>query len=214
MRKYDSVIFDLDGTLMDSGPGIIRCVKLAFDELGIDYDRSPEAMRLFVGPPFSVTFPRAGVPADLLEEAIRLYRSHYNDGNGKFDAHPYEGMEALLETLRHDGYRLYVATSKPEAVAVEILEHFRLKRYFRIIAGATTDHTRENKNDVIAYLLNQIGDAGHAVMVGDTVYDVKGAADMRLPCIGVSWGYGDAGEMKAAGAIGIADTPAEIRKFL
>ncbi len=161
---------------------------------------------LFVGPPLWKTFLRFGVPEDQVEEAIRIYRHHYHQGSGKFENSPYEGIRKALDQLCREGYDLYVATSKPEGLAIEILERFDLARYFRIIGGATEDHSRENKNDVIRYLLDKIGDAGHTIMVGDTVFDVEGAADLGIPCIGVSWGYGSVPEMRGAGAAGIADT--------
>ena len=205
-NRYDSVLFDLDGTLTDAGPGIMRCAALAMDALHIPYENTRDCLRIFVGPPLWKTFLRFGVPEDQVEEAIRIYRYHYHQGSGKFENSPYEGIREALDQLCREGYALYVATSKPEGLAIEILQRFDLARYFRIIGGATEDHSRENKNDVIRYLLDKIGDAGHTIMVGDTVFDVEGAADLGIPCIGVSWGYGSVPEMRGAGAAGIADT--------
>ena len=214
MKKYDSVLFDLDGTLTDSGPGIMRCGRQALTELGIPFDPSFETLRIFVGPPLVYSFTKFGVPPEQIDEAIRIYRYHYNFEGGKLENIPYEGIRELLETLVSEGYDLYVATSKTEELAIELLEGFGLASYFRVIAGATQGHSRENKNDVIRYLLGRIGDPGRVVMVGDTVFDVKGARDLNLPCIGVSWGYGDVAEMRAAGAVGIADSMEDLHRLL
>ena len=212
-RRYDSVFFDLDGTLTDSGPGIMRCAAQALKDLGLpceDYRR----LRTFVGPPLRVTFPKFGVPEDRVEEAIRIYRVHYHQGNGKFENAPYEGIQDLLDSLLREGYDLYVATSKPEALSIEIMDRFDLSKYFRIICGASQDASRENKDAVIRYLLSRVKAPGRTVMVGDTVYDVLGAAALSLPCIGVSWGYGDVPSMLEAGAVGIADTMEQLHQML
>ncbi len=211
-RRYDSVLFDLDGTLTDSGPGITKAASYALEKIGLGtFD--PSGLRYFVGPPLSYSFAKAGVAEDLIEEAIRLYRVYYND-KGKWENSPYDGIDALLSRLQEEGFRLFVATSKPEPLSKEILCRFGLDRYFEIIAGASNDHTRENKNDVIRYLLKKTGTTGRTIMVGDTEFDVKGAADLKIGCIGVSWGYGSIENMKKAGAAGIADTPGKLYDLL
>ena len=202
MRK--TVLFDLDGTLTDSGEGIINCAALALEHLGLPIP-SREAMRVFVGPPLQETFQRFGVPADRTDEAIRIYRSRYIPV-GMFENTPYSGIQALLEALKKDGYTLYVATSKPEEMSVTILERFGLAPYFDRICGASTDTSRSTKDAVIAYLLAQSGAKEDMVMVGDTKYDVLGAKAHGIPAIGVSWGYGSVADMVQTGAIGIADT--------
>ena len=217
-RKYDSVIFDLDGTLTDSGPGIMRCAAAAMDELNVSFDRSAESLRVFVGPPLSKIFAEFGVPADQVEKAITIYREHYVKGGGKYENIPYDSIRGLLERLRKDGCRLYVATTKPEGLSVDILDHFELSSCFDVIAGATIDHSREKKADILRYLLEQIKESGteasRVVMIGDTVFDVEGAAALGIPCIGVSWGYGSVEEMERAGACGIAHTMDELYELL
>ena len=212
-KKYTSVLFDLDGTLTDSGPGIMRCARCALDELNVSV--APDAdLRTFVGPPLRKTFPEFGVPEDRVEEAVEIYRRHYHKGNGKFENYPYPGIEDLLSRLRAEGLHLYVATSKPEKLSIEILKHFSMDHWFDLICGATEDGSRDAKADVIRYLLDRIEDPDSAVMVGDTVYDVTGAAALSLPCIAVSWGYGHVSEMKAAGAAAVADTPEALGALL
>ena len=200
MKK--TVLFDLDGTLTDSGEGIINCAALALAHFGLPVP-SREELRVFVGPPLYESFQRFGVPADRVDEAIRVYRSRYIP-TGMFENAPYPGIQALLEALKKDGYTLYVATSKPEEMSVTILERFGLVPYFDRICGASTDTSRSTKDAVIAYLLEQSGAREDMVMVGDTKYDVLGAKAHGIPAIGVSWGYGSVEEMLEAGAVGIA----------
>lgn len=207
-----TILFDLDGTLTDSGEGIINCAILALEHFGLPVP-SREEMRVFVGPPLTESFIRHDVPADRAEEAVRVYRSRYIP-IGKFENAPYPGIRELLEALKADGHTLYVATSKPEAMSVEILEHFDLARYFRQICGATMDASRSSKQAVIAYLLEQNGTADNMVMVGDTKFDVLGAAAHGIPTIGVSWGYGEVADMEAAGAAAIAHSPRELLELL
>ena len=210
MKK--TVLFDLDGTLTDSGEGIINCAKLALETLGLPIPSYTE-MRTFVGPPLSESFQRYGVPADKVEEAIWVYRSRYVP-TGMFENTPYPGIRELLETLKAEGCTLYVATSKPETMSVTILERFGLAPYFTRICGASTDSSRSTKDAVIAYLLEQSGAKEDMVMVGDTKYDILGAKAHGIPAVGVSWGYGKVEDMEAAGAAAIAYSMDELYNFL
>ncbi len=206
------ILFDLDGTLTDSGEGITKCAQLALGHFGISIDDRTQ-LRCFVGPPLRKSFPKFGVPEDRVEEAITVFRSRYLTV-GKFENTPYDGIEPLLQMLKKRGHRLYVATSKPESTAMEILDKFGLSGYFNRICGASMDSGRDSKEAVIAYLLKLEGRAQKAVMVGDTAFDVIGAAAHQIPSIGVSWGYGDVNEMLAAGACAIAHTPEELGELL
>ena len=170
-------------------------------------------MRSIVGPPLHDSFLRFGVPAEQVEEAIRVYRSRYIP-IGKFENEPYPGIRELLEELVKAGHRLYVATSKPETMSVEILEHFDLAKYFTKICGASFDKSRSSKDAVIAYLLEETGEAGNMTMVGDTKFDILGAKAHGIPAIGVAWGYGEVQEMADAGAAGIAYTMEELLGML
>lgn len=210
MKK--AILFDLDGTLTDSGEGIINCAILALEHFGLPIP-SREKLRIFVGPPLNETFLAHGVPADRIEEAIAVYRSRYVP-IGKFENTPYPGIRELLETLKTQGHSLYVATSKPEAMSVEILEHFGLAKYFTQICGASLDLSRSTKEAVIAHLLAQNGRSDNMVMVGDTKFDILGAKAHGIPAIGVSWGYGSVSEMRQAGAVGIADSMEQLLLLL
>ena len=199
------ILFDLDGTLTDSGEGITNCARLALEQFGI----TAGDLRHFVGPPLRESFLKAGVPEDGIEEAITVYRSRYNTV-GKYENIPYPGIRTLLKTLNAQGHRLFVATSKPETVSVDILKKFDLFKYFELVCGATFDRSRDTKASVIAYLLDKAGRCDHIIMVGDTAYDVIGAAAHKIPAIGVSWGYGNVEEMKASGAVAIANSVEEL----
>lgn len=207
-----SLLFDLDGTLTDSGEGIINCAQYAFQQMG--YPIPPrEKMGVFVGPPLWQTFEEFGIPKERSYEAVEVFRSRYIP-IGKFENTPYPGIREMLESLRSQGWDLYVATSKPEETAVEILDHFDLAKLFIRICGADMAHSRDSKSAVIAYLLEQTSASGQTIMVGDTKYDVLGAAEHHIPTIGVSWGYGKVSEMQEAGAVKIVDTPQELLDYL
>lgn len=207
-----NIFFDLDGTLTDSGPGIIRCAGLALEHFGIT-PGDEKTMGVFVGPPLRDTFARFGVPAEGIEEAVQVYRLHYNR-TGKFENTPYPGIRQALETLQARSFRLFVATSKPEALAIEVLTHFDLAKYFEVIRGGTPDGSRDSKALVIQCLLDELGEQPDVVMVGDTTFDVLGAKAHGLPTIGVSWGYGSREDMELAGAKLVVDTPEELLEAL
>ena len=207
-----AILFDLDGTLTDSGEGIINCAQYAFQQMG--YPVPPrEEMGVFVGPPLWDTFEKFGIPKEQTDEAVRIFRSRYVP-IGKFENTPYPGIRELLERLKEKGFLLYVATSKPETTAAEILEHFDLAKYFNRICGADLEKKRNSKDAVIEYLLGLAGSDADMIMVGDTEYDVLGAAAHGIPTIGVSWGYGDVAAMRAAGAKAIADTMQALEAYL
>ena len=207
-----TIIFDLDGTLTDSGEGILNCAELALRHFDLPIpDR--KTMRVFVGPPLHDTFVKFGVPEDKAGEAVAVYRSRYTTV-GKFENTPYPGVHDLLQALADRGHTLLVATSKPEGMSKEIMDKFELSRYFQRICGASLDRSRSSKEDVIAYLLKLNGTAENMIMVGDTAFDVLGAAAHGIPTVGVSWGYGSVEEMRDAGAVAIANTMDELLSIL
>ena len=194
-----TIIFDLDGTLTDSAEGITNSVRLVMEHFGIPIPGT-DVLRTFVGPPLHDMFVKHGVPEDRVDEAIQVFRSRYLT-IGKFENKPYPGIPEMLKALKEAGYTLYVATSKPEPQAIEILTHFDLVGYFDCICGASLDRSRVTKEEVLRYLLSISQDPGETVMVGDTFYDVEGAKALGFPTIGVSWGYGSVDAMQKAGAL-------------
>ena len=202
----ETVLCDLDGTLTDSGEGIIKSADIALKHFNIH--ATQEQLKAFVGPPLIETFKMFGIQESSLDEAVKLFRKRYLTV-GKFENHPYQGIENVLRTLKEKNYNLFVATSKPEKIAIEILDHYELSPYFTKICGATMDEKRSSKDDVISYLKTHV-DTDKMLMIGDTIYDVLGANVHSIPTIGVSWGYGNPKEMKKAGAITIVHTPEEL----
>ena len=207
-----TILFDLDGTITDSGEGIINCATLALEHFGLPIPNK-NAMRVFVGPPLHKTLMEFGVPEDRTDEAIAVFRSRYTTV-GILENVPYPGIGELLSALRQRGHRLMVATSKPENMAHQVLDRFELSQYFDIICGATLDHSRVSKEDVIAYLLSTCDAGADVIMVGDTHYDVEGAAAHGIETIGVSWGYGKVEDMVKAGAKAIVHTMEELLQVL
>lgn len=206
------ILFDLDGTLTDSGEGIMNCATFALEHFGLPIpDRA--TLRQFVGPPLRDTFIKFGVPAEKAEEAVAVYRSRYIP-IGKYENFPYPGIRELLQQLKDEGHSLYVATSKPEEMSIDILTKFELAHYFDRICGATFDDSRDEKSKVIAYLLENCPRGDEVIMVGDTHFDVLGAAEHGIPTIGVSWGYGEVADMEKSGAKAIARTTEELHDLL
>lgn len=203
-----TILFDLDGTLTDSAEGVINCAYLALEYFGLPLPHR-EDMRFIVGPPLRDSFLRLGVTEQDVEKAVEIYRSRYVP-IGMFENAPYPGIPAMLSALKEAGHELYVATSKPENMATEILDKFRLSGYFNKIYGASLDGTRDTKDTVIAYLLEELGHRENIIMVGDTSFDVLGAAVHGIKTIGVAWGYGEVEDMVAAGAVSIVQSPAEL----
>ncbi len=212
MERYKTILFDLDGTLVDSGQGIMNCASLALDHLHVPLP-TPAELRTFVGPPLRDSFARFGVKEADLDTAMSLFRSRYQTV-GKFEGFLYPGIDTLLKALQDRGFRLLVATSKPEEMSVEILTHFGVASYFSYIAGASLDNSRTTKEQVIAYLSEENGGLDKAVMIGDTTFDVLGAAMHHIPTIGVSWGYGLVADMERAGAAAIVHDPQQLLSLL
>ncbi|MBQ4563722.1 MAG: HAD family hydrolase [Lachnospiraceae bacterium] len=212
---YNTILFDLDGTLTDPGLGITNSVVYALKKWNIEVEDRSE-LYPFIGPPLLYSFRTFyGFSDEQSEQAVAYYREYFRE-KGIFENEVYEGVTKLLETLKAAGKRLIIATSKPEEFAVKILEHFELAQYFEYIAGATMDATRHNKCDVIAYALETCGitDLSDVVMVGDREHDVLGARENGLDSIGVLFGYGNREELLAAGATQIAETVEDILNFV
>ncbi len=210
--KHNTVLFDLDGTITDSGAGIMHGMEIVLDHYGLPVpDR--QALRVVVGPPLRSSFLRFGIRPEDAEEALVLYRKFYV-AQGWLENAVYPGMAQVLKTLKEHGCRVYIATSKPERMAKHILEHFGLAQYFDLICGATEDGSRDCKEDVIRYLLEQIPHDDSMIMVGDTHYDVQGAAAFGIQTVGVDWGYGESADMRKAGAVEIAKDAAQLLQLL
>ncbi len=209
--KYNTILFDLDGTLTDPAKGITSGVAYALDHFGNEYENL-ESLNHFIGPPLREHFMEfCGVDREKGEEYVAKYREYYSV-TGIYENKVYDGIEAMLKTLKENGKKIVLATSKPEKFAIIILEHFSLIKYFDFVAGALMSNTRTKKDEVIAYALENIKDYDLAttIMVGDRLHDVEGAAKFGIDTVGVTFGYGSYQELSEAGAKIIVDTVEEL----
>ena len=211
--EISTVLFDLDGTITDSGSGIINSVKYALKKAGRKIPPEDE-LRKFIGPPLQEQFMKCcGIEEKEAAEMVALYREYYQE-EGIFDNRVYDGVMEMLKTLKEAGLKIVMATSKPEKFAKMIAEHFGFAKYFDLIGGACMDGARTKKQEVIQYVLEQCKekDREKIRMVGDRCYDIEGANREGIRAIGVLYGYGSKEELEEAGADGIAETPEEVKR--
>lgn len=202
------LLFDLDGTLNASGPGILASVRFALESLGRPVP-PPSVLAGFIGPPLLDSMRNfCGMDDTEAWQAIAAYREHYGH-TGQFDNSVYPSIPEALAALDSAGCALAVATSKAEHYAHSILDHFGLSTRFSTIVGSELDGRRTAKAEVIAEALRRLEHPGPgAVMIGDRSHDVHGATAVGIPCVGALWGYGSAAELSEAGAALLLDTPA------
>ncbi len=213
--SYKYILFDLDGTLTDPAEGITKSVAHALRHYGIEPPPLEELFP-FIGPPLADSFMEFyGFDKEKAAEAVWVYREYFMV-TGKYENLVYDGIEELLKQLKADGRKLAVATSKPEVLATDILEHFGLAKYFDIIRGSMMDGTRVKKHEVIQAVLDEFQpqDMNEMIMVGDRKFDVEGAKEFGMDCIGVLFGYGSREELEEAGAKYIAEDVAALGKLL
>ena len=212
MKKYKYILFDLDGTLDDPFEGITKSVVHAMKKFGVECEQS--SLKCFIGPPLADSFMNTfGLDADTAKLAVEYYREYYRP-TGIFEVEIYKGIPELLAKLKDAGYKLVLATSKPIVFANQILERFGLMQYFDATFGSELDGTRVKKDEVIAYAFEQYPmNKAEAIMVGDRRHDVEGAHKNGIPCIGVTFGYGDKDEHISCGAEFIVESVSELEKF-
>lgn len=215
MKDYRTILFDLDGTLTDSGPGITNCVVYALRQMGCPVPEQA-VLKKFLGPPLMDSFrDYIGLDPERAAQGVELYLAHYRE-QGIWENSVYQGIPVLLEDLKAAGKTVLVATSKLETTANRVLKHFDLLPYFDHVVGSLPGGGRPAKADVIACALQIAGvaDKRTAVMVGDREHDILGAKAVGLDCIGVLYGYGDRAEHEAAGATAIAPDVAALHRLL
>ncbi len=202
-------LFDLDGTLTNPKAGITRSVQYALDKLGRPVPDA-DTLTWMIGPPIFAGFTELLGGADEVQEGVRLYRERYSDV-GLYENEVYAGIPALLQELREKDIRLYVATSKLQAFARRILDHFDLSRFFTEIYGSELDGRNADKRDLIRHILDRERfDPAGAVMIGDRKHDAVGAKANGLASIGVTWGYGSRQELLDAGVACLVDAPQDL----
>ncbi|MFA9277616.1 MAG: HAD hydrolase-like protein [Rhodoluna sp.] len=214
-RTWSSVLFDLDGTILDSAPGIVDALTATFTHLGLPVPSRDEFMA-YIGPPLLASLQeRAGLSEEKAREALSIYRTDFRR-DGAFDSAIFPGILGLLDSLRDADVPLAIATSKPEEQARAILDHFELTEYFTVISGASEDDARTSKAHVVGHALAELtksgADTSQSVLIGDRIYDVEGAAAHDVPTIIVEWGYGSPAE--ATGAIATVYSADRLRELL
>jgi phosphoglycolate phosphatase len=212
-RTWTCVLFDLDGTIADSAPGIVGALTATFVELGRPV---PDDLLKWVGPPILDSFRDfGGMNDEESRHALGVYRRIYLEG-GVTDSAIFPGITGLLRDLHASDVGVGLATSKPESLARRILDHYALTEYFDVIAGASEDEKHSSKAEIVEEALRRLGaeglDTSHAVMVGDRGYDIAGAAEHGVPTIMVEWGYGSPAE--ATEALAIVHSADQLRRLL
>ena len=213
--QYQTVLFDLDGTLIDPRRAITHSVHYALTQFGFG-ETHPDELLAFIGPPLLDSFDRYfGLQGIDGKRAVEAYRERFSELGPSANI-PYEGVEALLQALHGRGVRMAIATSKPTVFAEEIASAFGFDRWIDLVAGSNLDHTRVAKAEVIAYVLEERPHirSGSAIMVGDREHDVFGARAHGIGTIGATWGYGAPGELERAGADMLASDITELGTLL
>lgn len=215
MKKYKIIIFDLDGTLSDSGVGITKCVQYALKKLNI-IEEDLNNLKHFVGPPLKDELMKTyGCSEAEAKQGVEFYRERYTPV-GIYETSLYENVEQLLVSLKERGKIIALATSKPLGMAEEVIKYLQIEQYFDYIMGADLNGPIHNKKDVLLALLEKFGfmNKNEMVMIGDTIFDIEGANSVGIDSIGVSYGYGNIEEMQEKGAKAIADAPLELLKLV
>ena len=214
MDKYKVVLFDLDGTLVESGDGIVNGMMYTLNRFGLPVPPREE-LYAFVGPSLFWAMEQLGIPKEQVHEAVRVYREYYSE-KGLFEMRVYDGIPELLHSLKRAGRIVIMATSKLERFANRLMEHIGETDSFDYIAGSLPDGSRISKDDIIAYALESVGvsDRTSAVMVGDRDSDILAAKKLGMDSIGAAYGYGSREELQTAGATYIADTTADVGAFI
>jgi phosphoglycolate phosphatase len=210
-NSIKNILFDLDGTLTDPVEGITRCFQYAMERMSLTVP-TREELQLHIGPPLRSTFRQILKTTDekIIEQAVVLYRERFSVV-GMFENEVYEGVPEMLSSLQSLSKRLFVATSKLELYTHEILKHFRLYDYFEGVYGSEPGGRFDNKADLIRHIIARESLASEeTLMVGDRKYDIAGAKENNCPAAGVTYGYGSAEELTAAGADYLCRTPREV----
>lgn len=213
MYKY--IFFDLDGTLTNSGEGIIRSLEYAFDELGLQRPDSDTILK-FIGPPLTVSFHEyMHYDDETTEKAIAKYRERYNI-KGIFENYPYEGIPELLDELKNKGFRLAVATTKPEYMAKRVTDRYDLTKYFETVSGAIGEN--DTKEAVIRRACERMNihenEFSSILMIGDRKFDIIGAHACDIKCCGVEYGFAPEGEFQQYGADHVVGEVEDLKNFL
>ena len=209
-----AVLFDFDGTIADTGRGIIHCVKNVLRDRGIE-EKDEGRLRYFIGPPLVVSFKHLfGLDEDTAQEYVRQYRVYYSQG-GMYELDLYDGIPETLERIRAMGLTMGIASSKPGAYLQALLEHLGIAQYFSCISAPEIGTVNPPKCELIAAAMEQLNvRPEECIMVGDRFFDIEGGAQAGVRTIGAAYGYGGRAEMEAYNATWIAETTTEIAELI
>ena len=208
-----SVLLDLDGTLIDSYPGILASCLAALRALGHEPDETLD-VRHTIGPPLEIMMQilLEAYGDDRVVQAVAAYRQHYGE-SGFLGSVPYPGIGKSLEEMKRTGLRIYLATSKRAIFASRILDHLKFATYFDAIHGSVPGGELDHKPELLAHILSKHGlSPSHSLMVGDRRHDISGAHAVGMRGLGVLWGYGSRDELETAGADQLVDSTAKLAR--
>ncbi len=199
MKKYKSLLFDLDGTITDSSEGIINSILYALDKMEVNIE-DKTILKKFVGPPLMDSYKKYfGFSDDEAELGLKLFREYFSV-KGIFENRLFEGIDNLLYELCNSGYELLLATSKPTHFAEQVLEYFNIKKYFSYVSACPIDEINTTKTDIIHNALKHTStdNKSEILMIGDTTFDINGAKICGIDSLGVLYGTDNADELKDA----------------
>ena len=207
------ILFDLDGTLVNSKQGITKSAQYALQAFGVEVENLDD-LECFIGPPLIDSFQKYyGFDEGTSRQLVEKYRERYNK-IGLYECELYPEVEVTLQNLTQKGYKIAMASSKPENMCKRIMKHFNLEKYFEEIVGATPDGRIDTKHEVLQEVFKRLHPKSleEVCLIGDTSFDVLGAKEAGIDCIGVSFGFGDRKEMLVSGALCICDTLKEVEE--
>lgn len=213
--KYKYLLFDLDGTLINSKQGIKNCLIKGLESVGIEAPTDEQITKM-IGPPFRVSMREFyNLEGEIVEQMNTIYRNEY-DIHGWKEILVYDGVVEMLKELKQKGYILALATSKPIRYSQRICDHFGFSEYMDFVSGASDDGKRDAKIDILKHIFENLNieNKDEVVLVGDTKYDVVGANTMGIDCIGVDWGFGTREDLLNHGAVEVFDFPKEVVQYL
>jgi phosphoglycolate phosphatase len=202
MSKYTTILWDLDGTIIDSSPGVFESFNHTFRTIGMP-ELTPAEMQPFMGPPLRTTFGELlGMSHEETEEALALYRDFYLKQGGALNCNLYPGVIETIQRSKAAGITNSLATSKAQRGTKIVGEHFDFLQYFDVLGTASNDEQRNSKTDVISYAFEELrridADLSRVILVGDRIHDIEGARHHDLEVVLVKWGFGNQQEWALA----------------
>lgn len=210
MNQFKNILFDLDGTIIEPQEGIINSVLFALKKMKVN-EKNHEALKSFIGPPLIDSFAnRYNLNRKEAAQAVDYYREYFSK-KGIYESTLYDNISMLLEVLKNDGLRLFLATSKPTFYAEQILSNYKLCSFFEGVVGSNLDNTRKDKTEIIEFVITEFGLKNEeTLMIGDRNFDIIGARNNSIKSIGVSYGHGSHKELSEAKADFIANSCVEV----